>query len=88
MATVRRGILRISNSMLAYVRGSLPPWHHVVAERSTPESGYVEWIIDGPFMPECEIDAEPIAIHMNFTRYATGQIIGRTNGHEWPVATE
>lgn len=53
---IRRGVLSISNCLLEGIafdlRCALPPEHRVIAERPDMSMDLVDWIVEGPHMPE------------------------------------
>ena len=62
--TVQRGKLKITKVLqregVRDLENMLPPDHHIVLESVGVEEGYVEWLIEGPDLPETfDTDAVP-----------------------------
>lgn len=92
---LRQGVLRVSREFLAIVdvEPALPPGHSVVATRDIPDSPWVDFLIEGPHMPEGVAGADPDLVMMIIRQEATG---GRVTARfarwahlpdfvEWPI---
>jgi hypothetical protein len=67
---MRRGILRISIGMEERVQKALPAEHRIVATKGDPRNMLVEWLIEGPLMPEVPDGAEPPEVRIILTLHA------------------
>lgn len=65
----RTGLLCAVIELADRVPGLLPPEHRIVAERRNEATGFVDFMIAGPFMPAAAFNADPPEVELVMTMH-------------------
>jgi hypothetical protein len=67
--TKRRGVLTVAEKLTTRAGLALPVGHRIVAERPDADARCVEWLIEGPMMPEMPPSGEAAEVELLLTMH-------------------